>query len=727
MQTSGGVHGGPGRPFGSPARISERRIDAIESVTTAAREAVGGARGSRKYCAVVTLDVRNAFNSARLNNILAALERIRTPEYLQKIIYSYFQARVLEYDTDDGPESCSILAGVPQGSVLGPILWNVMYDSILRLRLDDGVRIVGFADDIDVVTVAGTTYEVEDLLSRAIARVRDALWGLGLETADHKTEALLFSRKRRLETITIEVGDCFIASSPCIRYLGIQLDARLTFNDHLIAASEKASKVAGALSQIMPTIGGPRSSRRRLYANVIDSILLYGAPIWSCGPEYGPACVVRKQFIGEPVCASSVVARTSQMIQNHKATNSFETKTDFDDIDDNLLRTAMEEFEKQCTQSTAGNKTMNVDTEISKLTTTESLCKISIPLTTFDIIMKYLGERIPDKQVVADTEEEVDEYVTQKRPVLPTLNLSDIPTIDNDDSEDDQDSQDNDDSEDDQDSQDNDDSEEKNDDEEDEIANELADAKLKRKVILVFEICGALRSSEIYDMLINDVHDMGNQYFVSTNINQNNSPINFIIDDLYDQKRAALKARATTASRTTVAITTRLNRSRGELNSGCRSHGDNNFRAISTRSKSVTFVPECEDEMITEMILSCEHTKVTVVCKKTLLMTLLARPSQSNPMRILHFHVPKANYIFYKNFININLQLLIEPSYKVLIRFLNICQQDQLVRNVESDNLAESKDGRFHFDNDRTEMTFQTLILIAKMILQVTVSLQKLN
>ncbi|XP_023315471.1 SAGA-associated factor 73-like isoform X2 [Trichogramma pretiosum] len=72
--------------------------------------------------------------------------------------------------------------------------------------------------------------------------------------------------------------------------------------------------------------------------------------------------------------------------------------------------------------------------------------------------------------VVADTEEEVDEYVTKKRPVLPTLNVSDIPTIDNDDSEDDQDSQDNDDSEDDQD-----------DNEEDEIANELADAKLQRK------------------------------------------------------------------------------------------------------------------------------------------------------------------------------------------------------------------------------------------------------
>ncbi|CAB0043767.1 unnamed protein product [Trichogramma brassicae] len=224
-------------------RIGRSTIDAIESVTAAAREADGGARGSRNY----------------------------------------FQARVLEYDTDDGPESCNITAGVPQGSVFGQILWNVMYDTILRLILDEGVRIIGFTDDIAVVAVAGTTYEVEDLLSHAIAGVRGALWGLGLETTDHKTEALLISMKRRLETITIEVGDCFIAYSPCIRYLGLQLDARLTFNDHLRAASEKTSRVAGALSQIMQTIGGPRSSRRRLYANVIDSILLYGAPIWGSG------------------------------------------------------------------------------------------------------------------------------------------------------------------------------------------------------------------------------------------------------------------------------------------------------------------------------------------------------------------------------------------------------------------------------------------------------------
>ncbi|CAB0034653.1 unnamed protein product [Trichogramma brassicae] len=74
-----------------------------------------------------------------------------------------------------------------------------MYDAILQLEFQNGVQIVGFADDIALVGVAKHLRQFENQLDAAVSQVREALGDLSLETADHKTEVLMISKGRQMD------------------------------------------------------------------------------------------------------------------------------------------------------------------------------------------------------------------------------------------------------------------------------------------------------------------------------------------------------------------------------------------------------------------------------------------------------------------------------------------------------------------------------------------------
>ncbi|GBP21618.1 Probable RNA-directed DNA polymerase from transposon X-element [Eumeta japonica] len=106
-------------------RKGRSTLDAINLVVNTAREAIAGTRwkgGTKKYCLVATLEIRNAFNSANWECIMQALREKNVPEYLCKIVASYFTDKILKYDTKNSPREYNITGRVPQGSVLGPLL-----------------------------------------------------------------------------------------------------------------------------------------------------------------------------------------------------------------------------------------------------------------------------------------------------------------------------------------------------------------------------------------------------------------------------------------------------------------------------------------------------------------------------------------------------------------------------------------------------------------------------
>lgn len=110
---------------------------------------------------------------------------------------------------------------------------------------------------------------------------------LGLSVNATKTEATWLevgARERPpLTEKEVLVGGVHVAIGPHMKYLGVELEQRGIYHHHFRLLAPKLDSTEAALSRLLPNLHGPGlhlDGPRRLYADVLGSMALYGAPEW---------------------------------------------------------------------------------------------------------------------------------------------------------------------------------------------------------------------------------------------------------------------------------------------------------------------------------------------------------------------------------------------------------------------------------------------------------------
>ena len=148
-------------------------------------------------------------------------------------------------------EPCDIYTGVPQGSILGPLLFvtfvNDQPDSILQSH------VLMYADDTVIFYASKKVSEIERVLNSQLDNLHKWLLENNLFLNKEKTECVLFGSSPRLckvQNFSIILGNQALRHVVEFKYLGIVMDGSLTWKSHTANLFSKVSKRIGILRRI---------------------------------------------------------------------------------------------------------------------------------------------------------------------------------------------------------------------------------------------------------------------------------------------------------------------------------------------------------------------------------------------------------------------------------------------------------------------------------------------
>ena len=205
----------------------------------------------KKSSCTIYLDISKAFDTVPRDILLKKLYHfgIRGPAY--NLLKSYLSNRY-QYTLVNGfmSELLPIDFGVPQGSILGPLLFLLYINDLPLVSKNAIIKL--FADDTSIFITAKSIQELKIIASEVLCKVNEWMKMNKLTLNYSKTEFMLCgnSKKRQNENFTLQLGNHNISQVNSVKYLGVHIDEMLTWKTHISNLEKKLSRACALICKL---------------------------------------------------------------------------------------------------------------------------------------------------------------------------------------------------------------------------------------------------------------------------------------------------------------------------------------------------------------------------------------------------------------------------------------------------------------------------------------------
>ena len=256
-------------------RFKHSTTDALIDMTEQIRKAL-----DRSQFAYGTfIDLKKAFDTVDHQILLSKLEHYGVRGIAKEWFSSYLSDRFQFVTIQEQTSQKEIIShGVPQGSVLGPLLFQI-YINDLPNAISNSQTFL-FADDTGLLYTNSNLKVIEEKVNDDLKTLSSWLNANKIALNSNKTEVILFRDPRKLvyDNIDLSLDGFKLKFSSYVKYLGILIDEHLSFRHHMDSVATKVRKSNGILSKLRHFL--PIETLSQIYYSLFQSNITYGLQVW---------------------------------------------------------------------------------------------------------------------------------------------------------------------------------------------------------------------------------------------------------------------------------------------------------------------------------------------------------------------------------------------------------------------------------------------------------------